>query len=85
MLLHAIIDALLGAAALPDIGFYFPPGDPKTAGIASGAMLAKAVGEIKKRGYAVGNVDAVVGEVDHAGQLCVPRLDSLLGTDATRG
>jgi 2-C-methyl-D-erythritol 2,4-cyclodiphosphate synthase len=60
VLLHAITDALLGAAALPDIGHYFPPGDPAIKNIASARMLAKAVQEIKKAGYRVGNVDATV-------------------------
>lgn len=59
-LLHAIIDALLGAAALPDIGAYFPPGDPKTKNIASLRMLAKALDEVVKQGYRVVNVDSVV-------------------------
>ena len=59
-LLHAIIDALLGAAALPDIGHYFPPSDPAIKDIASSAMLEKAAAEVKKAGYRVHNVDAVV-------------------------
>src|SRR5436305_12633287 len=59
-LLHAIIDALLGAAGLPDIGSYFPPGDPKTKGIPSARMLTKAVQEIEKQGHHVVNVDTVL-------------------------
>jgi 2-C-methyl-D-erythritol 2,4-cyclodiphosphate synthase len=59
-LLHAIIDALLGAAALPDIGHYFPPSDPAIKNIASAAMLAKAVSEVRRLGYKVVNVDSVV-------------------------
>ena len=59
-LLHAIIDALLGAAALPDIGHYFPPSDPRIKNIASAVMLAKAMREVKRAGYRVGNVDAVI-------------------------
>jgi 2-C-methyl-D-erythritol 2,4-cyclodiphosphate synthase len=59
-LLHAIIDALLGAAGLPDIGHYFPPTDPATKGIASARMLAKAVSEVERLGYQVVNVDAVL-------------------------
>ena len=59
-LLHAVIDALLGAAALPDIGHYFPPSDPSIKGIASSAMLAKAVQEIHRLGYRVANVDTVI-------------------------
>jgi 2-C-methyl-D-erythritol 2,4-cyclodiphosphate synthase len=60
VLLHAIIDALLGAAALPDIGSYFPPSDPKTKNISSRVMMAKALHEVKKKGYRVGNIDSVL-------------------------
>lgn len=60
VLLHAIIDALLGAAALPDIGHYFPPSDPAIKNIASAAMLAKAVSEVQRLGYRLANVDSVV-------------------------
>ena len=60
VLLHAIIDALLGAAGLPDIGCYFPPGDPATKNIPSRRMAAQAVQEIEKKGYRVVNVDSVL-------------------------
>ncbi len=60
VLLHAIMDALLGAAALGDIGLHFPDSDPKYKG-ASSRMLLKEVGNmIKKAGYKVSNVDATV-------------------------
>jgi len=59
-LLHAVIDALLGAAALPDIGHYFPPSDPAIKNIASRTMLAKAKSEVERMGYGIANVDAVV-------------------------
>jgi 2-C-methyl-D-erythritol 2,4-cyclodiphosphate synthase len=59
-LLHAIIDALLGAAGLPDIGSYFPPGDPKTKGISSRDMLTTAMREVKRQGFRVVNADTVV-------------------------
>jgi 2-C-methyl-D-erythritol 2,4-cyclodiphosphate synthase len=59
-LMHAITDALLGAAALPDIGHYFPPSDPSIKGIASSSMLAKAVQEVHRMGYRVVNVDSVL-------------------------
>jgi 2-C-methyl-D-erythritol 2,4-cyclodiphosphate synthase len=59
-LLHAIVDALLGAAGLPDIGHFFPPGDPKTKNIASSKMIARAMQEIKAKGYRVWNVDSVI-------------------------
>src|SRR5271167_716823 len=59
-LLHAIIDALLGAAGLPDIGHYFPPSNPEFKNSASRTMLAKALSEAQRHGYRVGNVDSVV-------------------------
>ena len=60
VLLHAITDALLGAAALPDIGHYFPPSNPSIKGIASSVMLAKAIQEVHRLGYHVANVDSVL-------------------------
>ena len=60
VLLHAITDALLGAAGLSDIGHYFPPDDPTFAGIDSRELLARTVEMIGPLGYAVGNVDATV-------------------------
>jgi 2-C-methyl-D-erythritol 2,4-cyclodiphosphate synthase len=59
-LLHAITDAILGAAGLPDIGCFFPPGNPETKNIPSSRMLSKAVQEIEKQGYWVVNVDSVI-------------------------
>ena len=60
VLAHAIADAILGAAGLPDIGHFFPPGDPDCAGIDSLKIIERAVAEAKKTGYRVGNVDAAV-------------------------
>lgn len=60
VLLHAIIDALLGAAGLPDIGFYFPPGDPATRNIPSLRMLERALREIRAKDLEIINVDAVL-------------------------
>ncbi|MBR3848592.1 MAG: 2-C-methyl-D-erythritol 2,4-cyclodiphosphate synthase [Oscillospiraceae bacterium] len=60
VLLHAISDALLGAAALGDIGKHFPPDDPKFLN-ADSLLLLKHVGElIKNEGYTVSNIDATV-------------------------
>ncbi len=59
-LIHAIIDALLGAAGEGDIGEHFPPGDPSTAGIDSRELLTRAVRLVAARGYRVVNVDATV-------------------------
>ncbi len=60
VLLHALIDALLGAAARGDIGSHFPDTDPMWAGADSAKLLEQVVEEVSKAGYAVGNVDATV-------------------------
>lgn len=60
VLLHAIIDALLGAAGLSDIGHFFPPDDPTFAGADSRELLARTVQMIGQLGYAVENVDATI-------------------------
>lgn len=59
-LIHAIIDALLGAAGEGDIGQHFPPGDPDTAGIDSRELLTRAARLVVSRGFRVHNVDATV-------------------------
>ena len=60
VLLHAVIDALLGAAALGDIGSHFPDTDERWRGADSAALLAAVVREVAEAGYAVGNIDATV-------------------------
>lgn len=60
VLTHAIMDALLGAAALGDIGQHFPDTDPTYAGADSLALLRAVMGLLKEAGYQVGNVDATV-------------------------
>jgi len=60
VLIHAIIDALLGAAALGDIGSHFPDTDPEWKDADSSVLLAEVVKEIRSAGYKVGNVDATV-------------------------
>lgn len=57
---HAICDALLGAAGLPDIGHFFPNTDPAYRNIDSQVLLARVCGELSKRGFAIGNIDASV-------------------------
>jgi 2-C-methyl-D-erythritol 2,4-cyclodiphosphate synthase len=59
-LTHAIIDALLGALSLGDIGLYFPPSDPKWAGADSQVLLAQVHQLLKDRGWCIGNIDSVV-------------------------
>ena len=60
VLLHAICDALLGAAALGDIGKHFPPSDVKFKGIDSRELLRHVVALIKSNNYVVNNIDATV-------------------------
>lgn len=60
VLLHAICDALLGAANLRDIGFHFPNTNPKYKGADSKLLLKEVVALLDKEGYAVGNVDATL-------------------------
>lgn len=60
VLLHAIIDALLGAAALGDIGSHFPDTDPKWKDADSAKLLEAVVAEVLSAGFAIGNVDATV-------------------------
>lgn len=59
VLLHAVIDALLGAAGLGDIGKLFPDTDPSIKGIPSATMLAKAL-ELLKPGWTIENIDVTV-------------------------
>ncbi len=59
-LTHAIADAILGAAGLPDIGHYFPDDDPATADIDSQKILERAVREAAKKGFRIENVDSMV-------------------------
>lgn len=60
VLLHAICDALLGAAALGDIGKHFPDTDAKFSGINSRELLRHVGALIKDRGYAISNIDATI-------------------------
>jgi len=57
---HAIIDALLGAAALGDIGTHFPPGDPAYRDISSIVLLSRAGDLLRAQGWRVRNIDATV-------------------------
>lgn len=59
-LTHAICDALLGAAGLPDIGHFFPNTDPAYKNADSQALLRRVVAEITKLGYNISNIDATV-------------------------
>ncbi len=60
VLCHALMDALLGAAALPDIGRLFPDNDPKYAGADSLQLLRQVADMLHREGWQVGNVDVVI-------------------------
>lgn len=60
VLLHAICDALLGAACLGDIGIHFPDTDPKFKGIDSKILLKKTIGLIQKQNYQLVNIDSTL-------------------------
>ena len=87
-LLHAITDALLGAAGLGDIGRHFPDTDPAFRGADSSALLAETVRRVRAAGWAVGNVDSTV--VAQAPKLAPhieamrARIAQVLGVEADR-
>ncbi len=60
VLLHAVMDALLGAAALRDIGYHFPDTDPRYKGISSMELLGCVAQKLAEAGYKVGNIDVTV-------------------------
>jgi 2-C-methyl-D-erythritol 2,4-cyclodiphosphate synthase len=60
VLLHALTDALLGAAAAGDIGGFFPPSDPKWKGADSAIFLEEALKQVDAAGYAIANVDSTL-------------------------
>lgn len=60
VLIHAVIDALFGAAALGDIGSHFPDTDERWKGADSARLLESAIAEVRAAGYGVGNLDVTV-------------------------
>ena len=60
VVVHAIMDALLGAAALGDIGNHFPPNDPSFKDISSITLLNRVGGLLKRQGWRIGNIDATI-------------------------
>jgi len=60
VLTHAIMDALLGALSLGDIGHYFPPNDPQWAGADSIKLLKEVYNLVKSKGWRIGNIDTVI-------------------------
>jgi 2-C-methyl-D-erythritol 2,4-cyclodiphosphate synthase len=77
-LIHAIIDALLGAAGEGDIGRHFPPGDPATKGIDSRELLTRVVRLVVARGFRVHNIDTtLIAERPRLGQHLPAMRDSV--------
>ncbi len=60
VLIHAICDALLGAAALRDIGYHFPDTDPTLKGIDSKILLKKTIDIVREQGYELSNIDSTI-------------------------
>lgn len=85
---HALADAVLGALALPDIGHFFPPGDPACAGMDSLKIVERATAEARARGYLVGNADvSVIAERPKIGKhvsAMREKLGAALGVPADR-
>lgn len=83
VLVHAIIDAIFGAAGLGDIGDHFPPSDPSYRGIDSPLLLQKARESIEKKRFRIINIDAtVIAEAPRLGkhkQAMATRLCEVLG------
>ena len=74
VLLHAIADALLGAAAMRDIGYHFPDTDPRYAGADSMILLREVLMLLRKTGYRVGNIDATIVAEAHKLNPFIPRM-----------
>ncbi len=87
VLIHAICDALLGAACLGDIGHHFPDTDPTLEGVDSTILLAKVNKSIHELGYSIGNIDAtVIAQKPKLASYIEPmrvRLADVLGIDVT--
>jgi 2-C-methyl-D-erythritol 2,4-cyclodiphosphate synthase len=78
VLVHAVMDAVLGACGLPDIGTLFPPDDPRYHGADSLALLDQVVARAREHGWAVGQVDCVVVAQRPRIAEYVPRMRSTL-------
>lgn len=60
VLTHAIMDAMLGALSLGDIGHYFPPSDPQWAGANSLVLLQQVNNLVRSQGWQIGNIDSII-------------------------
>lgn len=78
VLIHAICDALLGAANLRDIGFHFSDKDPRYKDIDSKILLRECVRLVSEKGYSVGNVDATVCAEEPKLNPFIPQMQQVL-------
>lgn len=74
VLIHAIMDSLLGALALGDIGAHFPDDDPRYHGISSLALLGQVMKIIQAQGYRIGNMDSIIVAERPKLALFIPRM-----------
>jgi 2-C-methyl-D-erythritol 2,4-cyclodiphosphate synthase len=85
VLLHAVTDALLGAAGLGDIGEMFPDSEESNRGRDSGSMLAAALAQVRAAGWEIGNVDCIVHaqrpKISPHKEAIRARIAELLGVD----
>jgi len=91
---HSVVDAILGALTMPDIGQLFPDNDPRLKGSDSEMFMIEAYDRMRKRGYTIGNVDVTLicqkprVNVEHAGgqvkEKMIHNLARLLHTDVSR-
>ena len=88
VLVHAIMDAILGAAALGDIGKHFPDSDERYRGISSIVLLKKVSELIEKEGYQIGNIDStIIAQRPKVGPYISQMRENIataLGTDISR-
>ena len=88
MVIHALIDALTGAAGLPDVGELFPNTDPRYKGIDSGKLLSETVAAFAKTGWRLVNTDIVVyaqaPKLSPYKKAMIARLAELLGVEQSQ-
>ena len=78
VLIHAICDALLGAANMRDIGFHFPPSDNQYKGIDSKILLKDVVELIATKGFTIGNIDATIALEEPKIKPHIPKMQTVL-------
>ena len=81
VLLHAVMDALLGAAALRDIGYHFPDTDPAYKGADSRMLLREVGKKLKEAGYRVGNIDVTMIAQKPKLKPYIPQMTENIATD----